>query len=98
MLDQLQLSTFEPLVGQPFVLRRDIGDATVDLVLAEATALAHGEGRPRTPFSLVFRGPAEPVMPQRIYRVDHEELGALELFLVPIGRDAESVRYEAIFT
>ena len=98
VLDQLQLSTFEPLVGQRFVLRRDIGDATVDLVLAEATALAHGEGRPRTPFSLVFRGPAEPVMPQRIYRVDHEELGALELFLVPIGRDAESVRYEAIFT
>ena len=98
MLDQLQLSTFEPLVGQRFVLRRNVGDATLDLVLAAATALAHGEGRLRTPFSLVFRGPAEPVLPQRIYRVEHEDLGALELFLVPIGRDAESVRYEAIFT
>jgi hypothetical protein len=98
VLDQPQLSTFEPLVGQRFVLRRDVGDGALDLVLAAATALAHGEGRPRTPFSLVFRGPAEPVMPQRIYRVEHEELGAFELFLVPIGRDAESVRYEAIFT
>lgn len=99
MLDQLQLSRFQPLVGQRFVLRSDVeGGADLHLVLVEVNALAHGDGRPRTPFSLVFRGPASPVMAQRIYRLEHEALGTLELFLVPIGRNAQGVRYEAIFT
>jgi len=33
-------------------------------------------------------------LPQRIYRVEHERLGAIDLFLVPIASD----RYEAVFT
>jgi hypothetical protein len=99
VLDQLQLSSFQPLLGQRFGLHAEAEAATpLDLVLVEANALAHGDGRPRTPFSLVFRGPASPVMPQRIYRLEHEALGILDLFLVPVGRDAQGVRYEAIFT
>jgi hypothetical protein len=99
VLDQLQLSSFEPLVGQPFSLRPDNESVPeLEVVLVQATALAHGAGRPRTPFSLVFRGPLAPVMPQRIYRVEHAGLGALDIFLVPIGRDQDGVRYEAIFT
>jgi hypothetical protein len=38
------------------------------------------------------------LLPQRIYRLEHDELGALDLFLVPIGRDDSGVRYEAVFT
>lgn len=98
MLDQLQLTTFEPLVGQTFSLRPSPDSQSVELVLAEANALAHGDGRPRAPFSLVFTGPFEPVMPQRIYRLEHQAVGALELFLVPIGRKERAIRYEAIFT
>ncbi len=52
----------------------------------------------REQFSLHFRGPATPVLPQRIYRLDHPELGALEIFLVPIRRDAAGITYEAVFT
>jgi hypothetical protein len=37
-------------------------------------------------------------MPQRIYRLQHEELGQLELFLVPIGPDADGMCYEAVFS
>jgi hypothetical protein len=33
-------------------------------------------------------------MSQRIYRVEHEQLGAIEIFLVPISADS----YEAVFT
>jgi hypothetical protein len=36
----------------------------------------------------------DPPLPQRIYRVEHAELGAIEIFLVPIAAD----RYEAVFT
>ena len=98
MLDQLQLTTFEPLVGQRFSLRPDSESDSLELVLVEANALAHGDGRPRTPFSLVFTGPFEPVMPQRICRLEHQAVGSLELFLVPIGRNERTTRYEAIFT
>jgi hypothetical protein len=33
-------------------------------------------------------------LPQRIFRLEHAELGAFELFLVPIGPG----EYEAVFT
>jgi hypothetical protein len=48
----------------------------------------------RVPFSLEFQGGPNPPLPQRIYRVEHDELGSLEIFLVPIAAD----RYEAVFT
>jgi hypothetical protein len=48
-------------------------------------------------FSLLFRGPMAPVLPQRIYRLDHNSLGRLEIFLVPLGPDGEGMQYEAVF-
>jgi hypothetical protein len=38
-----------------------------------------------------------PLLPQRIYRLEHAELDTLELFLVPIAQDASGTRYEAVF-
>ena len=83
-------STFEPLVGAGW---RIIGDSTLDATLLQVDRL--GE----TQFSLVFRGPSTPVFPQRIYRVEHDELEGVELFLVPIGPDGgkDGMRYEAVF-
>jgi hypothetical protein len=39
-----------------------------------------------------------PVLPQRIYQLHHQRLGALDIFLVPIKRDANGTTYEAVFT
>lgn len=52
----------------------------------------------RAPFSLVFRDSTADVLPQSIYRLEHETLGTLEIFLVPIGPDEQGMRYQAIFT
>lgn len=52
----------------------------------------------RTPFSLMFHGPAEPLLPQGIRPLAHDELGALDIFLVPVGREGDGVRYQAVFT
>jgi len=68
----------------------------------------HGTSAPgsfRAPFSVLFHGPLQPVLPQGSYRVEHEQLGTLELFLVPVGPDEPSMpgqvpaamRYEAVF-
>ena len=55
------------------------------------------DGPRRVPFSLLFHGPPTPILPQRIYPVDHGAIGAFELFLVPLGPDRVGMRYEAVF-
>jgi hypothetical protein len=52
----------------------------------------------RAPFSIVFRGPLDAVLPQCIYQLEHAAIGTFDLFLVPIGPDGEGMRYEAVFT
>lgn len=61
-------------------------------------------GRFRAPFSVVFHGPPEPVLPQGMYRLENEQFGGTELFLVPIGPEVAqspdrptAMRYQAVF-
>lgn len=76
--------------------------SAVTLVLAETSVSVEAggtgpDGADRQQFSLVFRGPLDPFLPQGIYRLEHSELAAMDLFLVPIGPDSEGMRYEAAF-
>ena len=88
-----------PHVGGAFRLSTPDGTA-LTLTLDEARSLAspgtraEGDRRKREPFRLLFRGPSLPILPQRIYPLEHAALGRLELFIVPIGPG----QYEAIFT
>lgn len=95
-LGDLTLSTFEPLVGDRFGV--DAAPTGTKFVLESATAAAGESPGRRAPFSLTFLGPGEPLLPQAIYALRHADLGVLEIFLVPIARGAEGVRYEAIFS
>ena len=103
LLKDFTVDTFAGRVGERFRIKVDEATA-VDAELVEAAAVQPTSGVPvatpggRTPFSIVFRGPQEPLLPQSIYPFEHAELGAFEIFIVPIGRDADGVRYEAIFT
>jgi hypothetical protein len=65
----------------------------LEVELVEVTEIPRKPGG-RAPFSLEFEGGPNPPLPQRIYRVEHEGLGLMEIFLVPIASD----RYEAVFT
>jgi hypothetical protein len=48
-------------------------------------------------FSLHFRGPVNPQLAQQIHRLEHERLGAFEIFLTPISADGQGTVYEAVF-
>ena len=97
MLDKLTKETFEPLKSQRFQL--SLGDREpLPLELAAVLGTGLQGAASREQFSLHFRGPHLPALPQRIYRLEHGQLGALEIFLVPIRRDASGVTYEAVFT
>lgn len=71
----------------------------IPMALAEAQRLP-ARGLPpgtRPPFALVFLAKDPRVLPQRLYKLEHDEMGALQLFLVPIGKDAHGVSYQATF-
>jgi hypothetical protein len=92
MLERLTVDDFRPLLADPFrVVPESAPPFEVELV--EVTEIPRGPGG-RAPFSLVFRGGPNPPLEQRIQRVEHGELGTLDIFLVPIAPD----RYEAVFT
>jgi len=101
MLEHFTVTTFSGRIGETFRVDGEAEAIEVELVSAvEAQPRADGlPGTPsgRLPFSLVFRGPREPVLPQRIYRFEHEGLGAFEIFIVPIGADESGMQYEAVF-
>ncbi len=95
MLEHLTAADFAPHLGDRFRVQADeattLGAELTDV--EEGVAVEAG----RTPFSLVFRGPPEPILPQRIYRFEHDTLGSFEIFIVPIGADETGVRYEVVF-
>jgi hypothetical protein len=101
VLDRLTATSFAPAVGDAFAL--DAGEAgrielqLVDTRLHDPAAPAEDASGARAPFTLEFRGPPEPVLPQRIYGLEHPSFGTLEIFIVPIGRDEAGTRYEAVF-
>ncbi|MCA1594642.1 MAG: hypothetical protein LC754_18835 [Acidobacteria bacterium] len=49
-------------------------------------------------FSVYFYGPGDFLLPQMTYHLEHEQLGELDIFLVPVVQDARGFRYEAVFS
>jgi hypothetical protein len=91
----LSLQTFAGAVGEEFSL--DLGTSSMPLALVEAQPLPNHSGGVRQPFSLVFRAASPVILPQKIYPLANTGLGRHGIFLVPIGRDAAGVLYQAVF-
>lgn len=96
MLQDLTPSSFSENLGSTFRIQLG-GDQSLNAELSEVL-LHEAHGGPRKqPFSIHFRGPKGAALPQAIYRVEHERMGAMEIFLVTIGPDERGMRYEAVF-
>lgn len=89
----LTLGQFTTHLHTSFVV---FGAAGVVLELVEAVAL-DTRAPNEHPFSLTFRSPAQTVLPQATHTLEHSVIGVLAIFLVPVGRDASGVQYQAIF-
>lgn len=101
MLQELTLNDFSPHLGSKFELRLDSGNH-LEVELVEATPLGMNGARPahlaqRGAFSVVFLAPKDALLPQKIYHLEHGVMGEFDIFLVPIGRAAAGLKYEAIF-
>src|SRR5262249_26105488 len=65
---------------------------------AVLTELEEGRPSPRhEQFSLFFRAPVDAPVQQGIYRLEHAQNCAFDLFMLPIDRDANGVYYQAVF-
>jgi hypothetical protein len=103
-MEEMTSETFLPHVGSEFrvdgpAAATDAAALGVSLRLAAVRDLGRHPNAPRSePFALEFEGPPQPMLEQRIYRLQHDKLGPLEIFLVPIGIDAAGgLQYEAVF-
>ncbi|MFN2533235.1 MAG: hypothetical protein ABR555_18280 [Pyrinomonadaceae bacterium] len=71
------------------------GHGPVELTMTELSEL-RSSGRNES-FAVHFLGPKEYVLPQRTYSFQNENLGDLDLMIVPIKQTNDGVYYEAIF-
>lgn len=95
MTPSWSLAAFAARVGERFVAHTAAGPRQLELV--EARAVAQRGTRDAAlraePYSLLFRVADGVALPQGTYRVEHPELAALEVFLVPVGAGLD----EAVF-
>jgi hypothetical protein len=98
METRASLEVMRGLIHRQFVAT--VGPEPLELELVEV----HDLGVRRTDageldnYALVFRSALrDRYAPQGTYRLAQERLGALDVFLVPLGPDGEGMRYEAIF-
>ncbi len=96
MLQDLTPAALEAYLGTPFRIHFG-GEKPLEVVLYQVARHEQHPGPRQEPFSAYFRGSYPPVLPQQIYPVEHDGLGTLEIFLVPIGPDGQGMRYEAVF-
>lgn len=100
-LDELTADHFKDCKGHEF--RLEVGGQPISLTLDQVSSLKGDTSREdKSPFSLVFKGPADAYFAQQTMALYNETLGNLHLFLVPLGPDPDDekklIQYEAIFT
>ena len=103
----------EPLTIQLFSGREQetfhltAGDIQLQVELVEVTPIEPSLSRSgdatqvvgrHEPFSLIFRGPNDSPLEQRMYPMAHDDIGELgHLFIVPIAADEQGRYYQAVF-
>jgi hypothetical protein len=94
-LGSVDADDFAPHLESAFAATTPAGD-TFALTLVDVCRGSGGVSR--EPFTLTLTGGPHPHLPQGILRLDHDVLGRLDLFLVPIGPGGDGQhRYEAVF-
>ena len=105
-IEELTVEDFRVKRGTRFRLAGHGAPDAFEIELAEITEFPAAPASTfRTPFSVLFHGPLEPVLPQGIYDLEHEQFRVSGLFIVPIGpadpaergQAATAMRYEAVF-
>lgn len=100
MLDKLTSADFIPYLNQEFRIYY-AEDEYLSVILTEVKESKMPPARPdqRHGFSVIFQsGPdAKVMLHQHIFRIEHPAMGSHEIFIVPVGADANERYYQAVF-
>ncbi|NND73798.1 MAG: hypothetical protein HKN44_02225 [Ilumatobacter sp.] len=95
----LDLAAATARIGDSFHLTLD-DTRLLHFELVEATPLTSSPdadtGAANRSFSMLFRGPAEPLLNQGTVPMRNDTWGTCHLFVVPVDQDGEATYYEAI--
>ena len=88
------LTSFTEQIGLTFKV---IDFSPVPFELTLVRVVEHAKTEHSEAFSVFFLGPTDCFMPQGIQKIRHEQLGELEIFLVPVAKTKDGFEYEAAF-
>jgi hypothetical protein len=95
-IDQLTADDFAPYLTKAF---RPAGtDLELTLSLIDQREFPGWDAAARRPFSLILRGPHDPVLPEGLHRIVIEEGPVLALYIIPVltaARDHQD--YQIVF-
>jgi len=81
------------------IFRAETPPSPVDLELDEVEVhrSSPAPGITRQPFTLIFLGPKDSILPEGTHTLSHAELGEVALYLIPILSTGERQAYQSIF-
>jgi len=88
---------FAEHVGTRFRVKLDPKEVELELVEVEGYVSKPNEQKGLERFSVFFTGSGDVSLPQGTYRMKHDRMGEFEIFIVPIAREPNGFRYEAVF-
>jgi len=93
---------FEALLDHNFYVNSDQGIVILDLVEVQGSQKSPKPSAPRQGqvterFTIILVGPAQPVLPAAIYRLETRLAGDTDVYLEPLGTDGSRARYRAYF-
>jgi hypothetical protein len=100
--ERLTEETFSRYVSTTFrIYTSPLTAINVELIKVSRRESPASEGSAKTPeldcFSVVFRGPRKLALQSRTYRVEHDQMGAFDLFITPVDDHKKQRRYQAVF-
>lgn len=99
-LENLTKEKFAEALNTRFRIIDDSAEP-VELQLVAVTAGVPAFGGPEAAqyenFSLMFEGSSKRFLPQKMYSFEHDTMGSFALFIVPVGREGNVFKYQAVF-
>ena len=88
---------FSKYLNSKFNLASNGREVQIELVEVKAYLPGEHEQQGMERFSVFFAGPGDPVLPQQVFHLSHDQMGEFDIFLVPVSGDQRGYRYEAVF-